>query len=76
MSNNRHVTPRPNGWAVVAPGSQRASAILPTQREAQDRARQIIEHKGGGELRTHGVDGRIRASDTIAPAKDPFPPRG
>ena len=28
-----------------------------------------------GEVRIHGLDGRIRDSDTIPPARDPFPPR-
>lgn len=31
--------------------------------------------KGGGEIRIHGEDGKIRQSDAIA-TPDPFPPRG
>lgn len=73
--NNRHVVPRGDGWAVVAPGNSRASAVLPTQREAEQRAREIVGNNGGGEVRTHGQDGRIRDSDTVSPGNDPNPPR-
>jgi hypothetical protein len=47
-----------------------------TQKEAIEKARELVEKSGGGELVTHGRDGKIREKDTIPPAKDPFPPRG
>ena len=73
--NERHVTPRPDGgWQVKKPGASRASAVEPTQGAAVDRVREILENDGG-ELVTHRPDGRIRDSDTIPPANDPFPPR-
>jgi hypothetical protein len=75
-SNNRHVVPNSAaGWDVKAPGAKRASAHLDTQAEAIDRGRTIVRNAGGGELRIHGRDGRIRDSDTIAPGNEPHPPR-
>ena len=75
-SNNRHVVPNPDGgWDVKAPGADRASTHHETQSDAINRAREIVHNVGGGEVVTHGRDGRIRDSDTIAPGNDPFPPR-
>lgn len=74
--NNRHVVPNPNGgWDVVKPDAKRASAHTGTQAEAVQRAKKIVHNAGGGEVRTHGRDGSIRNSDTVAPGNDPFPPR-
>lgn len=74
--NERHVVPRDDGWAVVKPNSEKASALTDTQQQAIDRARDILKNDGGGELVIHGTDGSIRDSDTISPGNDPFPPRG
>lgn len=75
-SSNRHVVPSPKGgWDVKKPGSSRAVAHTDSQKAATDRARQIVHNAGGGEVRIHGKDGRIRDSDTIAPGHDPNPPR-
>ena len=74
--NNRHVDARGDDWAVQREGADRASGIYGTQREAEDAARRLTHNSGGGEVVTHRPDGRIRDSDTISPAKDPFPPRG
>lgn len=74
--NRRHVVPNPNGgWDVVAPNAQRASAHTDTQAQAIARAKEIVHNAGGGEVRTHGRDGKIRNSDTVAPGNDPYPPR-
>lgn len=74
--NSRHIVRQPDGrWAVRAPGSSRASSLHDTQREAERRAKDILRHAGGGEATVHGVDGRIRDSDTVSPAPDPDPPR-
>jgi predicted RNase H-like HicB family nuclease len=68
--NDRHVVPHADGgWDVKAPHAERASSHHDTQEEAIDRAREIIENAGGGELVTHGMDGRIRESDTVAAAR-------
>jgi hypothetical protein len=75
-SSNRHVVPSPRGgWDVKKPGSNRAVAHTDSQQAATDRARQIVRNAGGGEVRIHGRDGRIRDSDTIAPGRDPHPPK-
>lgn len=74
--NSRHVVPaKDGGWAVRKPGAARASATAPTQAAAAAAARRIVENAGGGEVRIHGRDGRIRDSDTVAPGNDPNPPR-
>ena len=73
---NRHVVPNPDGgWDVKKPGAKRASTHHDTQRQAERRAKEIVGNAGGGEVRIHGRDGRIRDSDTVAPGNDPFPPR-
>lgn len=75
-SPNRHVVANPKGgWDVKKPGSNRAGAHTDTQDAAVDRARAIVRNNGGGEVRVHGLDGRIRKSDTIAPGNDPMPAR-
>lgn len=75
-SNNRHVVPSPEGgWDVKAPGADRASSHHDTQAEAEKRAKEIVGNRGGGEVRIHRPDGRIRDSDTVAPGNDPNPPR-
>ena len=74
---NYHVT-KPKGseaWRVVKEEGKRASATTPTQREAEKLAKQFAHNSGGGEVKIHRPSGPIRDSDTVAPAKDPFPPR-
>ncbi len=73
--NDRYVVKHSDGWAVRAPGSDRASSIHSTQHEAEDRAKDIVCGLGGGEVRIQGRDGRWRDSDTVVPGNDPNPPR-
>lgn len=75
MAEQRHVVRRGDDWVVKKPGASRASSRHDTQREADQRAAEILGNVGGGERVTHGRDGRIRSKDTIAPARDPIPPR-
>lgn len=70
-NNDRHVVKRDDGWAVVKEDGKRASAVAATQKEAIDRGREIVDRAGGGELNIHGVDGKIRAKDTIGKGNDP-----
>ena len=56
--------------------SDRASTLHQTQEEAVNAAREMLENEGGGELAIMGLDGQIRSKHTIAPAKDPYPPKG
>lgn len=75
-SRDRTVSRRTDGkWANKRHDADRASTLHDTQREAEQAARQMLKNQGGGELTTHGRDGKIRSKDTIAPGNDPFPPR-
>jgi len=75
MPKDYEVVPKGDGWDVVAGGGVRASSHHDTQEQAHQTARRLAENAGGGEVRIHGRDGKIRESDTIA-KPDPFPPRG
>ena len=70
-----HVTPNKEqgGWNVK-PEHQGPVSHHRTQEAALEVALQNLPK--GGELITHGRNNLIRESDTIPPAKDPFPPRG
>ena len=73
---DRHVVPADKGgWDVVKPDGKRASAHASTQKEAIDRARDIVHNAGGGEVVIHDRHGKIRDSDTVAPGNDPNPPK-
>ncbi len=66
--SNRHVVANPKGgWDVKKPGSPRAGAHASAQAAAVTRAQEIVPNNSGGEVRIHGLDGRIRDSDTVAP---------
>jgi hypothetical protein len=71
----RHIVRDNKDWVVKKPGAERVSSRHDTQREADQRAAEILRNAGGGERVTHGRDGRIRSKDTIAPGNDPNPPR-
>jgi len=74
--SNYHVTKNQiGGWDAKKEGSQRASVNVNTQREAEKLAKQYSSNSGGGEVRVHGVDGKIRDSDTVKPGNDPNPPK-
>jgi hypothetical protein len=73
---SRDVVRRDDGWAITKPGSQRASAVAPTQDAAIHRAAAILHNDGGGELRIHRTDGQIRDQRTIALRNHPYPPKG
>ena len=76
MANYNVYRDRESGkWAAKKQGADRVSALSDTQREAETLAKQLAANTGGGEVRIHGLDGKIRDSDTVPPAKDPFPPR-
>ena len=68
MTEQRHVGKEGDKWAVKKPGAERASSLHDTQRQADQRAAEILRKAGGGERLTHGLDGRVRSKDTIAPA--------
>lgn len=64
-----------NQWRVTKEGAERVSEFADTQKQAERIAKDFAENSGGGEVRIHGLDGKIRDSDTVAPANDPNPPR-
>ncbi|UPK67950.1 DUF2188 domain-containing protein [Chitinophaga filiformis] len=71
--SNQHVVPRGNNWAVQGAGNSRATAIVSTQQQAIDIARQIaINHSS--EMYIHGRNGRIREANSYG--NDPNPPKG
>lgn len=77
MTDQMMIQKRDDGqWEAKRDGASRATAVTRTQKEAVDKGRESLKNSGGGELTTKGEDGKIRAKDTIAPAKDPYPPKG
>ena len=74
--SNYHVTKNDNGgWQALRAGASRAAGHFTTQAKAERAAKAFSHNSGGGEVRIHGRDGRIRDSDTVSPAKDPYPPK-
>ena len=73
MSKSHHIVPHKGGWAIKRSGSERASHVCGTQREAIDKGRGISRNQGT-ELFIHGKDGRIHERDSHG--NDPCPPRG
>jgi len=74
--NDRVVFRRGDGrWVNKLAQSSRASSLHTRQFEAENTAKHMLHHQGGGELIVMGRDHRIRSKDTIAPGNDPFPPR-
>ncbi len=63
------------GWRVKKEGSDWVSDFKNTQQKAERIAKQLSAHSGGGEVRIHGLDGKIRDSDTVPPAHDSYPPK-
>jgi len=72
---NYHVIKKGSGWQVKKEDAEKAARIFGTQRKAELSAKQFAANSGGGEVRIHGRNGKIRDSDTVPPANDPFPPR-
>lgn len=63
-------------WVGKRDDAARAAVVADTQAGAYDQTRSIISRNGGGEINLHGVNGRIRDKNTIAPAKDPRKTKG
>lgn len=75
MANYNVVHDPKGGWNVKRDNAERSSFHSETQKEAEQKAKEISSNNGGGEVRIQGRDGRFRDSDTVPPAYDPFPPR-
>jgi hypothetical protein len=70
--SNYHVTKRKGEveWTVVKENAERVSAKAVKQASAEQIAKQLAANSGGGEVRIHRPDGRIRDSDTVAPGRE------
>ena len=74
--SNYHVTKNQDGgWNIKKENSERVSKVVETQNIAEQLAKQYSSNSGGGEVRIHGLDGKIRDSDTVYPGNDPNPPK-
>ena len=68
------VQKRPDGnWEVLKSNAERASAVVPTQKEAIERGRELAKELGT-ELVIKGEDGKIREKNSYG--NDPNPPKG
>jgi hypothetical protein len=76
QKSNYHVVPHKDGWASRREGAARIANEFGTQADAYADARRLSQNSGGGEVRIHSRDGKIRDSNTIPPKKDPYPPKG
>jgi Uncharacterized protein conserved in bacteria (DUF2188) len=59
-------------WVNKRNSASRAASLHRTQKDAENAAREMLQHSGGGELTMKGKDGKIRSKDTIAPGNDPI----
>ena len=58
-TNNQHVVPHPEGWAVKGEGNERYTAVYQYQADAIERARDIAGNYGADVI-IHREDGSIR----------------
>lgn len=72
---DRIVYKKDGDWINKKISASKASSKHSTQKAAENSARKMLKNQGGGELITKGRDGKIRSKDTIAPGKDPNPPK-
>jgi hypothetical protein len=70
---DQHVVQRDGGWGVRGAGNSRDTVVKPTQREANERAKEIATNQGS-DVVIHGRDGKIREKNSYG--NDPNPPKG
>ncbi len=58
-------------WVNKRNDADRASSVHSTQKEAENKAREMLHNQGGGELTTKGRNQKIRSKDTIGGGNDP-----
>ncbi len=75
MANYNVVKNQIEGWDTKRDKAARVSSHSHTQQEAERDAKRFSRNSGGGEVRIHGLNGKIRDSDTVAPGRDPNPPK-
>jgi len=71
--SNQHIVPHENGWAVKSEGSEKATQVFNTQKEAIERGRGIAINQKS-ELLIHNREGQIRERNSYG--NDPHPPKG
>jgi hypothetical protein len=57
-------------WNIQKEGGAKSSGSADTQKEAEKIAKGFAGNSGGGEVRIHRLDGKIRDSDTVAPGNE------
>jgi len=57
-------------WNIQKEGGKNSSGSANTQKEAEKIAKGYAANSGGGEVRIHGLDGKIRDSDTVSPGNE------
>lgn len=57
-------------WDIQKEKGSKSSGSANTQKEAEKIAKEYAANSGGGEVRIHGLDGKIRDSDTVAPGNE------
>jgi hypothetical protein len=57
-------------WNIQKENAGRSSGTAETQKQAEQAAKQFAANSGGGEVRIHGLNGKIRDSDTVAPGNE------
>jgi hypothetical protein len=73
---DRTVWQRADGsWVNKRHHAEKASSVHRTQGAAESSAKEMLERQGGGELTVIGENKKIRSKDTIAPGRDPYPPK-
>jgi hypothetical protein len=73
--NDRFVVKQGGNWAVKKGGVATPESVHRKQSHAEQSAKATVRELGGGEVRVQGRDSKWRDSDTVAPARDPYPPR-
>lgn len=73
MTENIHVVPNGDQWAVTRDGGKRNIRNFPTQGDAIDYAIPLAKNDNV-ELSIHGKNGKIR--DKRSYGNDPYPPKG
>lgn len=69
---SQHVVPNRNGWTVISGSAERHADTFGTQQEAIEKAK-FIARNSGTSVYIHGIDGRIKATESYA--NDVFPSR-
>ena len=57
-------------WNIQKEGGVKSSGSAGTQKEAEKIAKEYAANSGGGEVRIHGLDGKIRDSEKVTSGND------